>query len=83
MILAKFVLVNIAVYWFYLCKVPKSIINEIQKKIMSSKWSSIPQKNKYHLLRWEIVARPVEKGGCGLKNMHIVSLGLNNFIPGI
>ena len=30
--------------------------------------------SKFHLVCWEDLARPVEKGGWGLKNMHLFSL---------
>ena len=74
--LAHFALVNMAVYWFSLSKVPKSIINQIQKKIMVFIWFGDNVQSKYHLVRWENIAGPVEKGGWGLKNMHLFSMAL-------
>ena len=43
-------------------------------------WSGNPERSTYHLVHWDIIARPVSKGGWGLKNMHFFSLSLREKI---
>ena len=65
-----------AVYWFSLCKVPKSIINKIRMKILAFLWSGDPVQSKFHLVQWEEISRPVDYGGWGMKNLHLFSVYL-------
>ena len=39
-------------------------------------WSGNQEKSKFHLVKWDVIASPVEKGGWDLKNMFIFSLAL-------
>ena len=69
-------LTNMAIYWLALCKVPKTIINKIRMMTMAFIWSGEVKQSKFHLVRWENIACPMEMGGWGLKNMQHFSLAL-------
>ena len=78
MILEKSVLVRLVVYWFSLSKITRLIINETRKKIMDFIWSGNQEMSKFHLVKWDVITRPIVKGGCGLKNMFKFSLALRD-----
>ena len=65
LILARYVLVNLVVFWFFLCNVLKSIMDEILKKVTVFISFGNQEHSKYHLVRWEIIARPIEKRRMG------------------
>ena len=60
------VLDNLSVYWLSLSKIPKSILQTIQRKTFNFIWSGDGGKHKFHLVHWENPARPNQMGGWSL-----------------
>lgn len=76
LILAKSVLESLPVYWLTLFKVPVSILDGIKKRISSLLWSGGKEDDKIHLARWELIARPKNMGGWGLRRLDLFSKAL-------
>ncbi|CAL1411019.1 unnamed protein product [Linum trigynum] len=53
---------------------PISICDEIDKRIRRFIWGSTTNKRRVHLVHWEQVCQPKEKGGLGLKKAHELNL---------
>lgn len=73
--LAKSVLQNLAVFWISLCKIPKTILTTIRRKISNFIWSGL-DKRKIHLCNWQKIASPKALGGWSLKNIFVFALAL-------
>lgn len=58
-----------------MCKIPTSILTGIRRKIFHFIWTG-NHSQKFHLIDWERLARPVELGGWAIKNIHIFSSAL-------
>jgi hypothetical protein len=68
-ILVKFVLESIYVYWLSMEKIPKSVLNSIRKRIFSFLWSGKKFIEGMHLASWKKLAKPKKSDGWGLKNI--------------
>lgn len=69
--LAKAVLQNLGVYWFTLCKVPRSILCLIRRKMYNFLWSGGGDTSKFHLVNWSVLARPWKLGGWNIKDLDL------------
>lgn len=63
----KFVLEGIHVYWLSLAHIPYAILHTLEKKMFSFLWYGNAIKEKFHLAKWESIARPKVLGGWWLK----------------
>lgn len=74
-ILVKACLNSLPTYWFQLYRVPKSIINQIDRKWRNFFWgdkvNNRVRENKLHLVKWSKVCMPKHKGGLELDNLLI------------
>jgi hypothetical protein len=69
LVLEKYVLQNLHVYWLSLSKVPSSIINKIQQLILRFIWKGENKSTGLHLARWGKISRPKALGGWGIQNL--------------
>ena len=71
--MVKLVLTNLPAYLISLCNVPKHVIKAINGKIFNFLWERSLERNKYHLVKWKQLARPIAYGGWGIKNIYLFS----------
>ena len=76
MVLIRAVLTSLPVYWFALAPIPVSILNKMRQMIFSFLWGSSKNKFCFHLVDWQTLARPMDYGGWGIKNIHWFSISL-------
>jgi hypothetical protein len=67
--LVKLVLENILVYWLLLSRIPRLVLELIRRRIFRFLWSSHKEKERFHLVKWDRLARPKEFGEWGIKNI--------------
>ncbi|KAK4384011.1 hypothetical protein Sango_3100700 [Sesamum angolense] len=73
--LIKSVLVSLEVYWAMAFILPKGIINEMIKRLRSFLWKGTSS-NGYPKVAWEVVCRPIEEGGQGIKDIFALNHAL-------
>jgi hypothetical protein len=66
-ILVKVVLESIYVYWISLAKIPKSVLNNIRRRMFSFLWTGKKVNEGMHLISWKKLAKPKKTGGWGIK----------------
>ena len=76
MVLIKFVLTRLEVYWFALARCPKSILNLLRRAIFSFLWGSSIEHQNSDLVKWETVSTPIEYGGWDIKNLEWFGISL-------
>lgn len=67
--LVKVVLESLPVYSLSLAKIPKSILNNIRRRMFSFLWTGEKIKEGIPLISWKKIAKPKKVGGCGIKNI--------------
>ena len=75
-ILIRSILTSLAVYWFALDRIPKSILNYLRHCIFSFLWGSSDDKQKLHLVDWNTLVAPYEFGGSNIKHMDWFGISL-------
>jgi hypothetical protein len=55
--LVKAVVESIYVYWLSLEKIPKTVINNIRRRMFSFLWSCKKEKEGIHLTNWKKIAK--------------------------
>lgn len=50
---------------------PKSITEEVTKKIKNFLWNSFPQGKKLSPMQWSVVTKPKKLGGLGIKDLRL------------
>ncbi|KAK4384182.1 hypothetical protein Sango_3083500 [Sesamum angolense] len=73
--LIKSVLVSLEVYWAMAFILPKGIIKEMIKRLRTFLWKGTSFSG-YPKVAWEIVCRPVEEGGQGIKDIFALNRAL-------
>ncbi|KAK4384722.1 hypothetical protein Sango_3032400 [Sesamum angolense] len=73
--LIKSVLVSLEVYWAMAFILPKGIIKEMIKRLRTFLWKGTSSSG-YPKVAWEIVCRPVEEGGQGIKDIFALNRAL-------
>lgn len=73
MTLAKSVIEAIPIYPMMTAKMPKSCLEEIEKIERDFIWGNTYHVRKVHAVRWEVVARPEDVGGLGLRNLTVMN----------
>eukprot|EP00253_Pinus_taeda_P017522 PITA_17522 len=76
LVLIKYVLMAIPVYWDSLTWVPKGILNSIEKLCSRFLWAGSKSKRVILWIAWDKIARPKEWGGWGIKNLACFSQSL-------
>lgn len=66
MMMLKVVLQNITVYWMHLFLLPREVIKKMESIVGRSIWVGTLLHGKYHLVKWSLIARPIEEGGWGI-----------------
>ncbi len=77
LVLINSVLNGLPVYCFTLAQVPISIIHSMRRIIIWFLWNGSHKKLSYHLVNWERICSPKEKGGWGVKNLYYFNIALN------
>lgn len=67
--LVQSVLMTVQQFWGSLFFLPKGVIAKIQQVCRSFLWSGVSQGAKWNPVAWDMVSRPVEKGGLGFKEV--------------
>jgi hypothetical protein len=70
-VLIKAVLESQPVYWMALAHIPISVLQRIQKMMISFLWLRNKNKHNYHLSNWETISKPKIYGGWGLRNIFV------------
>ncbi|KAL0291204.1 UNVERIFIED_CONTAM: putative ribonuclease H protein [Sesamum radiatum] len=73
--LIKSVLVSLEVYWAMAFILPKGIINEMIKRLRTFLWKGTSSSG-YPKVAWEVVCRPIEEGGQGIKDIFALNRAL-------
>lgn len=50
-------------------KLPRSICDEVDKKVRGFLWGNTDEKTRMHLVAWNTVTKPKDEGGLGLCSM--------------
>ncbi|KAK4384290.1 hypothetical protein Sango_3075900 [Sesamum angolense] len=66
--LIKSVLISFEVYWATVFILPKGIIKEMIKRLRTFLWKGTSASG-YPKVSWEVVCRPIEEGGLGIKDI--------------
>lgn len=77
LILLNSVLLNLPVFWLTLANVPSTILHTLRKISFNLMWNACPEKYRFHLVAWERIPSPMEKGGWGIRNLLWVSDALH------
>ncbi|CAN1177289.1 Putative ribonuclease H protein At1g65750 [Linum perenne] len=72
--LALSVLAAIPVYAMQTSVLPSDTCKEIDKRIWSFVWGSSSEERKVHLVSWETICTPKDKGGLGLRHSKVLNL---------
>ncbi|KAL0383158.1 UNVERIFIED_CONTAM: hypothetical protein Scaly_0603100 [Sesamum calycinum] len=73
--LIEFVLVSFEVYWAMAFILPKGIIKEVIKRLRTFLWRGTSS-SRYPKVAWEVVCRPVEEGGQGIRDIFALNRAL-------
>ena len=76
LVLVKFVLEAIPVYWMSLAWLPKGILEQIRRLCFSFLWRGKNDHRAMVWVRWEKIAVPKALGGWGLKNIFLFAKAL-------
>jgi len=76
LVLVKSVLEAIPVYWMSLSWIPKGVIEAYRRLCFKFLWSGKKDSQVTPWVKWEILARPKDRGGWGLKNIFLFSKAL-------
>ena len=76
LILVRSVLFGLAVYWFALAHIPKSILRCLRCFIFTFLWGSIEGRQKMHLVDWHTISKPHEYGGWNIRNLEWFGMSL-------
>lgn len=71
LILVKSISEGMYVYSLSLAHIPSSILQIFKRRVFSFLSSSEKPKDGFHLVKWDLMARPKKLGGCGLKNISL------------
>jgi len=63
-------------YWLALAHIPSIVLNNIRKLTFSYLWSGTKKYASIHLCNWELLARPKQFGGWGIRNIFCFSRAL-------
>ena len=74
--LIKSVLSSLPTYFLSLYPVPSSVACKLEAIQRNFLWGSFGSDFKYHLVRWNIVKQPVDKGGLGVRDIRIFNEAL-------
>jgi hypothetical protein len=67
--LIRAVLEGIPIYYLSLFKMPIGVAKSLERLMRNFLWEGLEEGRKDHLIRWELVARSIEKGGLGVGNL--------------
>jgi hypothetical protein len=71
--LAKSVIEAVPIYPMMTNKIPKSCLEEIQKLQRNFIWGDKEGAKKYHAVSWEMVTKPKDCGGLGLRRLDVMN----------
>ncbi|KAL3037714.1 hypothetical protein AAZX31_01G085700 [Glycine max] len=74
--LIQSVLNSIPIYFLSFFRIPKKVEDKLVSLLHRFLWGGGPDKNKIAWIKWEIVCRPKEKGGLGMKDINTFNLAL-------
>lgn len=70
MTLIRSFLQNISVYWMHLFLLPLEVCKKINEIMVRFLWSSTELTGKIHLVKWKVIARPIDEVGWGIMDTH-------------
>ena len=76
LILVKSVLMGLAVYWLCLARMPKSITNYLRSVVFNFLWGNYNGNHRTHLVDWQTISRPYDRGGWNIKNLEWFGISL-------
>lgn len=76
LILIKSVLQSITIYWMHIYKIPKGTVKRINSIIANFLWSGVGADRKTYLIRLEVLACRVDKGGWNIKDLERFNMAL-------
>jgi hypothetical protein len=71
LILIKVVLESLPVYWMTLAHISVTVLTKLRRLSYDFLWAGNKTKKCYHLCNWQIIAKPKQLGGWGLRNIFI------------
>ncbi|CAN0884339.1 LINE-1 retrotransposable element ORF2 protein [Linum grandiflorum] len=76
MVLIKSVLSNLPVYFLSIFRAPVAVIEEIEKIQNNFLWTGLSETRKLHLVSWDKVKVPKERGGLGIMDLRTMNKAL-------
>jgi hypothetical protein len=70
LVLVKFVLEAILVYWMLLAWIPRGILENLKRICSKFLWAGSKEQFVLPWVKWSVLASPKLLGGWGLKNIH-------------
>lgn len=74
--LIKSVMQSIPIYYLSFFKCPKSVVHQIEKLQRDFLSNDHVDDRKYHLVRWDLVCKPIEQGGLRIQSIEKVNKAL-------
>jgi hypothetical protein len=71
--LAKSVIEAVPIYPMMTNRIPKGVLEEIQKIQRNFIWGDNNGAKKYHAIRWDVVTMPKHHGGLGLRKLDVMN----------
>lgn len=75
-VLIKACLESVPTYHMSMYRLPKNVVEKLDKSRKTFFWQGNCNKKKYHLVKWSRVCRPKEKGGLGFRNIEAFNTAL-------
>ncbi|KAL0378801.1 UNVERIFIED_CONTAM: hypothetical protein Sradi_3185600 [Sesamum radiatum] len=73
--LIKSVLLALNIYWAMAFILPKGVIKEVEKRLRGFLWKGHSNEG-YPKVAWNLVCRPIEEGGQGIRDLHALNRAL-------
>lgn len=74
--LILYVLMSLPIYLFSLFFAPINVIKKLEIIIRNFLWDGGVDRKKYHHVAWDIVLKPKNLGGLGVKDLHLMNIAL-------
>ena len=76
LILIKFVLSSLPIYYLSMFKMPTGVVRELEWLEASFLWGGNGLKRKVHLMKWAEVTKNMDLGGLGIKRIKDINVSL-------
>ena len=75
-LMLKTVVSAVPIFSMMCLKIPKKVINLVERQMKKFSWSGAGEREKWPLLKWEKICRPKKYGGAGIKDWNTMNIAL-------